>query len=582
MDAAEAPMTVSARNPMLVIVQLLLPIFAANAVFRYLYTSSSTTYMHAFPLSRRTLFKGAFFSGLILSFAPVVLTMLTVLPCIYYNIFTKAAGAVVSKVSFSNGAFHFSNAYGILADFSGWFLFVCFGLLVLFFVYALAVFAAILTGSGSGQIAIAFVLNFVLFFVFIMAVGYMESFIIGFENATWTDTFLYLNPLVYITTATNNSDGVYLAALVIYLAAACLLVLAAGLLYKHRKLERAGSPICFSLAETAVTWLITLVGMAGMGIVFSLVMEGYAEYSKVGLVIGCVIGACLTFMVVTMLMQKTPRVFTLKNLKALGIYAIAGVLFVAFTAFDVTGFTDRVPNPERVGSVKLSFTSYPYQYPYDGGYSGIDSFDIEATSAYDLQAVSALYRGVTAAEKAYAKNERRISKISSDWVGRVAFSYKLGGAAKLNRNFSLRRDYSDDALREGLAGMAAFREGVTIDRLIGYGNISSVELYYIEARGEGGYYFNDRTAKDLDTMLAKLPDDKIRELVQCMDRDFMRLSAQELAGTVNPVPQELAAFTIEYSKPSDVSERGYYTRSFNYTVTSSYPETLDFLRRLPG
>ena len=579
MDVAEAPMYVSTRNPMFVIVALMLPILAANAVFRYLYSSSGSTYMHAFPLNRRALFKGSFLSGLILSFAPVFLTMLTVLPIVcYYTIYP--GGKKIANVTLTGGAMQLPNAYDVAPAISGWLLIVCVGLLIVFFVYALAVFAAILTGMGSGQVAISFVLNFILVFLCLIVVGYLDTFLIGFDSSSWTDVFLGANPLIYFTYIIYDSSTFFLIPIAIYFVVACLVVFAARALYDRRKLERAGSPICFSSAETAIIWLVTLVSMAGLGIAFAIATASYTNYNKGGLVLGCVIGASVAFMVMTMLTQKTPKVFTLKNLKAFGIFAIVGALFIAFTAFDMTGYTNRVPDPERVKTVKLTFSTYPYEYPYYERYYGIGPFDVEATSAHDIGAAVALHRGALDAEKAYKSGKRGEYGMGSyNWMGRVTLSYKLGGAAKLSRSYGLQQDFTNNETRETLAGMDVFRESATLERLVGYDNIVSVVYSTVGPWLDNDKYYNDRADNGAGDKARQIPDDKIREMAQCMDRDFLRLSAQEIAGTAQPMPEELALFIIEYREPRENDIHGYYTRTFTYMVTSSFSETLDFMKR---
>jgi len=578
-DYLEAPMFISARNPMLFFVFLILPVVAANAVFRYLYTSSGSTYMHAFPLSRRTLFKGSFLSGLILSVAPVLLTMFTVLPIVCMNTFFPL-GKKLSVVSFSEGALQLTGTYNSTLELSGWFALALLGLLILFFLYALAAFAAILTGMGSGQIAISYVLNFILVFLCLIVVGYLDAFLIGFSSNLGAEVFLAVNPLIYYTYHMNDAGHFALGLIAVYFAIACFLVFAARKLYERRKLERAGSPICFSSAETAVIWLVTLVSMAGLGMAFSIAVGDYRVYSKVGLVAGCVIGACVAFMVMAMLTQKTPKVFTMKNLKAFGVFAIVGVLFIAFTAFDLTGFTNRVPDPERVQTVKLSFSTYPFPNPYREGYYGIDPFDVEVSSAQDINAAVAFHKGLIGAEKANMRGVRDDYVMGPyNWGGRVTFAYKLGGAAKMGRSFHLQNNYANSELVEGLAGMTAFRESVTLDKLVGYDNIIAVQFSNYDFRYDGEIYSDDIFDKDADKTPIQLSDAKIRELVQCLDRDFLSLSVQEIAGTALPMPEELIVFTFEYRKPDEINTRGYYTRIFTYVVTSSYSETLDFMKR---
>ena len=579
-EYTQAATAISGENPMFVIVELLLPVITANIAFRYLYTSSGTTIVHAFPLSRRSLFRGAFLSGLVLAFAPAVATMLTVLPMCKMRL---------SALRMDHGIVQFQCTADTV-DITGWLLMAFMGLIAMFFVYALAVYAAILTGTGSAQAGVSFTLNFLLIFICIFVIGYLESFLIGFDTVSGFDMVIYLNPLVFFSATgiySIFSAGLFLPVPLIYLGVACAVAFAASRLYGRRKLEHAGSPFCFRTAELMIVYLVTLVGMAGMGMIFSLGMGGLYEYSIPGLVTGCVLGAVIVFMVMTMLSQKTLRVFTLRNLKSFGIFAIIGALFVASTAFDITGYTDRVPAAERVESAKLSLMSYPYLYPYGEMYSFPGWITVEAAQPGDLRSVGVVHRGLIECEKAKRGNDDWYENYGSiEWSGSARLTYELKGSLSMSRHYTLYYKYANDELREELAGMPAFREAVTLESLVGHENISSVSIsksYFDEHPDSGIKYASSyampASREEGGYEALNLPENKLRELAQCMDRDFLALSAQEIAGTQGKAPETVTIFHIEYRNPDEDSSQGFYTRYLLYTVTSFNKETVAWMER---
>ena len=578
--AGELGAILSGMDSGLFLFEMLLPVIAANAVFRYLFTASGTTLLHSFPLDRRTLFTGNFISGLVLTLAPFVLILLSILP--FFKM--KFPGIVFDKgyLSFSETNWGWG-VDSILPNVSDWLLFTCLTLGLLFFVYALSVFAAILTGTGSGQVVISYVLNFIVLFVFLIIVAYLSVFLIGFDLTSLEDTLAALHPLIYIIYSSdiyldNAAAGFSLAIILAYLAIAIALTLAAKRLYNRRKLERAGTPVCFPLAETIIINVVTLVGMAGMGMMFTGLI--YGDFIVAGQVLGCVAGAAITFMVATMLAQKTLKIFNLKMLKAFGVFAIIGVLFIAFTAFDITGFTNRVPSPSRVESAELSM-SYPFNFPYTNYFSIID---FEATSQPDLQALEVFHRGMIEKEKA---RKQDIQSVRYNWQANVSLHYGLKASFPMERYYSLYSDKKDSAPLEALAGMTSFRNASTLENLVGYDSIATidVDLEYLQAHapelaGSAEKHKESwRKKPALYFSALDLKPAEMQELARCMDRDYLALDAHALAESTRVEPQETAVFYIEYRLEKTYAS-GYYTDSMFYAVTSACTETLACLDRL--
>jgi hypothetical protein len=354
---------------------------------------------------------------------------------------------------------------------------------------------------------------------------------------------------------------------VIYLGIAFAIIFAAGKLYACKRLENAGLPLSFRFAEKIITYLITLVCMAGMGM--ALYLESYSGRVQeiISLIIGSLIGAVLAFMVVTMLMQKTPRIFTKKTFKSFGIFLIIGALFISFTVFDITGYANRVPSPGQVKTAEITFSAYPFKYPYSNlyGYQLRNDMTVQAETDEDIQALTSFHREMSGHEKAFRTGSKSGADISS-WRGYASFVYDLHGPFKMYRSYYLHSNYSTKELRKTLADMSCFREGMTLERLIGYEYIAGFAVEY--SKGSKG------SLRDL-----RLTDSEVLALAKCLDNDFRRLSASELT---EKSPDFLLEFIIDVKYPKSGKSQGYDSYEIDYAVTSSYTETLTWLDEHPG
>jgi hypothetical protein len=423
--------------------------------------------------------------------------------------------------------------------------------------------------------------------------GYLDTFLIGFSNISSLQEGILarLNPLFFTVGAPPGVETGLVEIImmyVVYFVIACGAIAAAFLLYKRRRLERAGSPISFRFAEIIITDLITLVCMAAMGIAFfqQSFIYGYGNDGKsdyglaiLSLIAGCVLGAALAFMVVTMLAQKTPRIFTKKTFKDFGIFAVIGVLFISFTVFDLTGYTERVPGQASVKKAEMTLSQYPFMYPYEGlrSYYLLNDMKVEAVTKEDVKALIAFHRGLIENEKAYryrysrpfaglgAYDDNYKYDESDSWSGSAAIVYDQGGPFSMYRSYDFHYNYSNAELRETLAAMPAFRESMTLEKLAGYENISAITVIEYEEMN----------------LKYKISSSDIAALAMHLDNDFRRLDAGVLMGRSANVINAPLKLQIEIRHSRGWDSGGFYTDTIGYTVTSSYTETLKWLGRKP-
>ena len=127
------------------------------------------------------------------------------------------------------------------------------------------------------------------------------------------------------------------------------------LLYSRRKLECAGDTMAFRVLEPMFLICIAVCS-AAFGTLFLQMFFGYRMEVLVYLFLTC--GLAAGWFAGKMLIERTVRVFRLKNW--LGLAALGAVLAatIGVTHFDIFGIESRIPNPEEVKSVTFGYSEY--------------------------------------------------------------------------------------------------------------------------------------------------------------------------------------------------------------------------------
>ena len=160
--------------------------------------------------------------------------------------------------------------------------------------------------------------------------------------------------------------------LFLWAAAGIAFLLAALFLYKKRHLECAGDAVAFRPLVPVFQVLCAIFVMAsGQFFLYSILGLRNQNYPvlAVGLVIGWFIGR--------MLIERSTRVFRLRNWYGLGALAAVLVMTLVFTHFDVLNIEERMPKQEQIKSVIL-----------DTGY--INSIKLEEDA--DIETILQLHR----------------------------------------------------------------------------------------------------------------------------------------------------------------------------------------------
>lgn len=339
------------------IINFFYAVIVAQLLFGDLYSSRMCNALHALPLRRESWFGTHVAAGLSFSLVPTLIGMLL--------------AALL-------------NALGDSTMPGGWQLpwlnLLAMNLQYLFY-FGLAVLCAMLVGNRLAQALIYGIVNFTSVIVYWLVDTLITPLYYGLQ--TNQEPFLRLAPVAYGSevkfmdmeylfddTPENRIIGAQFTVEAegwIYIAICAALgiafVAAALLLYRRRRLEAAGDfmavrhlepvfMVAFPLIAAGVAYFFTS-GMMGIGGVAFLIA---------GLVIGYIAGR--------MLLERTIRVFSKKNI--LGFFALAAAFTAAFFLMrsDPLGWVEWIPEAEEISQVKV-YTGYYYSYRYSDGYRGI-------------------------------------------------------------------------------------------------------------------------------------------------------------------------------------------------------------------
>ncbi len=259
--------------------------------------------------------------------------------------------------------------------------------------FGIAVLCMMLTGNRFAAALVYGLVNFFSMLVFWLVDSLYEPLLTGIRIPE--KPFLYFSPLVNMV---NNFDlvevlserildanGDYVDRIItgvalgegwgwtVVYAVFGVAMLALGLqLYRKRALECAGDFMAFRACEPVLLIVYTLTA-GGVFYLFSDIF-GYGAMSLLLLVMGLAVG----FFTGLMLLQRTTRVFRMKNFGAFGLLTLAMGLTLGLTFLDPLGITRWVPEADEVVSVNLSS-----RYNYNSYSQGA----LELTEAADIQAI---------------------------------------------------------------------------------------------------------------------------------------------------------------------------------------------------
>ncbi len=323
--------------PLLVFV----PLIASVTVMNFYHRQDRAIALHSQPLSKSRIFNSQILSGWLMCALPLLLTAL-----LYLCFMTECNVYTVTEYdNFYSGspAAQSINIY-TAANIARW---LGSTTAMMTFFYGLYTLAGALVGTGIMQVLLSGVFFGACPMILFIAQGYCQEFLRGYSGMSQTAENLMLgaNPAVQIFS--KFGEMLSLKLCLIYLAAGVLALVLARLAYGKAKLEKVGDSMMFRTLEELITWLISFVGATACGMIFYFLLSETLPT----LLLGVFVGLLATYFVVKIIIAKSVKVFSKRNLISLGIAALICLLFLAVTVFDLTGYHKRIPGESRITGV---------------------------------------------------------------------------------------------------------------------------------------------------------------------------------------------------------------------------------------
>lgn len=380
------------QQPFYMAVHLMIPVIAAVSVFRYLQGSSSVAVFHAMPFSRARLLHTNAISGLILILLPILANGLILLLIAKPALINYQSTILAERIDvFTRVA--------VL----GW---IWQSIVIVLFVYAISLFAGLVTGNPLMHFLSAIGFNFLVPGLYAVFTYYFTTYLFGFTSGeAWSKQLTSFSPYLKIFEGPLSWQ-----ITLVYLLVVAVLYGITLFLYHRRRLERAGDPYVFQAMNLFMTYLIGFLGMSFLGVYFTVFGKAwYYQYA------GYLAGILLFFVIGQMIIQKTPRVFHLYTLKHLGIYTLLAVVFLAGLEWDLTGFETRIPATEKIQRAKMT-AYFNYSMETNQEFKGYEDPE-------NIQAIRSFHQQVLEEKSLLEANAKRMDY--SEKTVSVPLSYQM-------------------------------------------------------------------------------------------------------------------------------------------------------------
>ena len=536
--------------PLLVFV----PLIASVTVMNFYHRQDRAIALHSQPLSKSRIFNSQILSGWLMCELPLLLTAL-----LYLCFMTECNNTIYeySSIYANNPEVESIKVY-TAANIARW---LGSTTAMMTFFYGLYTLAGALVGTGIMQVLLSGVFFGACPMLLFIAQGYCQEFLRGYSGMSQTAENLMLgaNPAVQIFS--KFGEMLSLRLCLIYLAAGVLALVLARLAYGKAKLEKVGDSMMFRTLEELITWLISFVGATACGMIFYFLLSETLPT----LLLGVFVGLLATYFVVKIIIAKSVKVFTKRNLISFGIAALICLLFLAVTVFDLTGYHKRVPAENRITGV-YAMDIYPNS---SGVYYALpaalrtenqlitDPVAIEKVrklhklcadlSKNEMQLTALRQSGILKPEAFPDGKIPEIYKNSTDNTGNLIadstssitcrFHYQLQNGKSFKRSFTcFLTDEAAELITE-LQAMPVYQDTLTIgDKL------KALDILSISANVER-YYTKDDTVETEDPTVGKEYDaDAFENMYQDSEYDSFLLSnkdAEKIYGLIEAMDQDI-------------------------------------------
>ena len=453
------PYNISNGIPLMSVINCGYALVVAATVFGDLYNPRMCNSLHAMPVKRETWFSVHVMAGLLFSLVPTALMTAAAMPFMQYSFVEDVWQIPLLWFGTTN-------------------------LQYLFF-FGLAVFCAFCVGNRVGLAVLYGSVNFGSLFAYFLADSLYVPMLHGV--VVQASSFLILSPVAQLSSeylvemdrkfigsqTLPNGDQMQLyegwftirweeyTYLAILIPIGIALFFGARWMYRRRNLECAGD----FAATRAIGWVLqVLLALAGAGIINLLVafvglesndMTVTLAISAIGLVIGWFAGR--------MFIERSTRVFRLKNWLGLGALTVAVAASFGLTYLDPLGIEDYVPDAEDIKSGRLEL-AYSTQVTLEEPEEIADLIRIHQLALEDK-----LVGTMTAVNTMPTIAENGVGELNGEQKDSVfiRLSYTLKNGHQVQREYYIWMDSEEGQL---VRHYASSLEGV-----IGYWNAECIE-----------------------------------------------------------------------------------------------------------
>lgn len=388
--------------------------------FSYLYSKKSSDVFHALPLTRTQLLLARSLAGFVSVMIPVLIGYIAVLSIVLFIPWIIADLEIL--------AVHFM--YNIFVMLIAW------SMSLLFMICAGTVF--------DFALSIGIINGGLLIFPHILSV-FAESFLFGYGYSVPDSLLKCSSPIYYYAFTIGdfmNRESEYrigyaykkpplfnlneVTAIIVTVVLLAVLLTASILLYKRRNAEKAGNAYAFKFIYIISNLLLSFEVGFGVGVIFS-----DLELSSPIFWIFSIIGALIASVAFGAISERGFKTYK-KSLVIGGASAAVILILTACFAVDVIGYENRVPNSDKVLSVKAD----------------VQGFTIELAGK-DVSYVTDLHEKIIKEyDTAYQKMEEKSLEYGYN-IYYANLEYTLKNGTKIRRNYTAipAEHFADDMLK---------------------------------------------------------------------------------------------------------------------------------------
>lgn len=475
----------------------IMPVLTAIFLFRYMHVKDSADMIHSLPITRLNLLANHIFSGIILLLIPIWIT-----------------GGIAWLVTQSHQLYHFVT----IGDLVEWLLLYS---LLAIFMFAFSTAVGMFSGLSVAQGILTYILLFLPIGLFTLVVYQLDLLLYGFSNLQLSSWIERLSPITRLYAYTNMPYTVI--EIIIYVIVTIALFVLSYSLYRYRHIEKASEPIAFSILKPIFKYGITFCSMLVIGSHFASVQNNQLGWVIFGYGTGSIIG----YLIASMVLKKSWRVFDRSIIKGFSIYTSIVLLLLLFVQFDLFGFENRVPSLDSIESVYFNQNPYLVNI-YDEDTVKEVSF-IEDPEFIDM--VRVLHQEIVDTKPA------ELTELT--WRNQpISLQYQLTNGRKISRQYLIPVHHVDSQLKEILESDVYKQDYYGIGGLQA-SQLSKIRIYSYHPIAKQGKVFTS--------------EEEMAEFLSVLQQDINALSYKDMMswhswGTISLELENKRYIQLEWSK----------------------------------